>query len=372
MIGRTAGRLGPVAAAVVALAVTLAASAVALVLGGYDPAAAYGALLRGAVGSPSQFLSISLVRATPLILTGLAVALAFRSGIWNIGAEGQLYAGAIAGAWVGIHGSGLPPAVVLPAVALAAGVAGCLWALIPTLLKVRMGVGEVITTLLMNFVGIHLAAYTVHGPMQEARGVFPQTDLIAEAARLPRLIPGTRLHAGFILALGLALLIWLVMRFSVYGFQVRAVGASPAAAAVAGRIRTRRVVVVTFLLSGALAGIGGGVEVSGVTYALYENFSPGYGYTAIAVALLAGLHPLGVVATGIFFGALEGGAGAMQREAGIPAVWVNVIEALVILAVLAVDRAVRRLQVGRKPDGDADSPEPARARGARTLSLEGT
>jgi len=183
----------------------------------------------------------------------------------------------------------------------------------------------------------------VHGPLQEARGVFPQTDPIVEAARLPKMLPGSRLHIGFGLAVVLAVALSMVLARSRVGFQVRAVGASADAARVSGQIDTKRVLVGTFLLSGAIAGLAGGVEVSGLTYALYENLSPGWGYTAIAVALLAGLNPLGVLITGILFGALQAGAGAMQRDAGIPAAWVGVVEALVILAVLGLDR-VRRLR----------------------------
>jgi simple sugar transport system permease protein len=172
--------------------------------------------------------------------------------------------------------------------------------------------------------------------------VFPQSEAIAEAARLPLLIPGTRLHVGFALAVVLALVLAFVMRSTRAGFFVRAVGASPDAARVAGRIRVTRVIAAAFLVSGALAGLAGGVEVAGVTYRLYEDLSPGHGYTAIAVALLAGLHPIGVVGTAFLFGVLEGGASSMQRIAGVPAAWVNGIQALVILSVLVVDRVVRR------------------------------
>jgi simple sugar transport system permease protein len=172
--------------------------------------------------------------------------------------------------------------------------------------------------------------------------VFPQTDPIAEAARLPTLIPGTRLHVGFLLAVLLALAMWGFLRWTVGGFRVRAVGANPQAAEVAGRMDARRVALGAFVMSGAIAGLAGGVEVAGVTYALYEGLSPGWGYTAIAVALLAGLNPAGVLVAGILFGALEGGAGAMQREAGIPSAWVGAVEALVILSVLAVDQLRRR------------------------------
>jgi len=330
-----------------AVLITCVLAGVLLLVGGYDPVAAASAMLRGAFGNRNAFLSITLVRSVPLILTGLAVALAFRAGVWNIGAEGQLYAGAIAAVWVGLHFGGLPWLILAPLVLLAACGGGALWALGPALMKLHLGVGEVITTILMNFVGIYLAAYMVHGPLQEARGVFPQTDSIAEGAQLPVLVPGTRLHLGFALAIAVASLLWLFFRWTRLGFEVRAVGASPAAARVAGRVNVRGVVLASFVGSGAIAGLAGGVEVAGVTYALYEGLSPGWGYTAIAVALLAGLNPVGVLATGILFGALEGGAGAMQREAGVPAVWVGVVQALVILSVLAVDQVRRRGLSGR-------------------------
>ncbi len=339
--------LGPLLVAGGALVATLAAAAVGLALGGYDVGRAAAALLSGAFGSTDAVLSVTFVRAVPLILTGLSVALAFRAGVWNIGAEGQLYAGAIAAVWVGIRGGALPAWVLAPAVLITAALAGAAWALVPTLMKLRLGIGEVITTLLMNFVGIDLAAWVVHGPLQESRGVFPQTDPIAPGAHLPVLVAGTRLHAGFILAVVAALALWAWLRWTRAGFHLRAVGASPEAARVAGRIPVGRVTAGAFLSSGALAGLAGGVQVAGVTFALYEGLSPGWGYTAIAVALLAGLHPGAVLLTGLLFGALEGGAGAMQRAAGVPAAWVGAVEALAILSVLAVDQLVRRARMRR-------------------------
>ena len=185
-------RLGLAWTAAAAALLTLALAAGSLWLGGFNPLLAGAAMMRGAFGSSSAILSITMVRAVPLILTGLAVALAFRAGVWNIGAEGQLYAGAVAAVWVGLVGGGLPWFVLVPLVLAAAGVAGALWSAIPALMRVRLGVGEVITTLLMNFVGIYLAAFMVVGPLQEARGVFNQTDPIAEAARLPLLVEGAR------------------------------------------------------------------------------------------------------------------------------------------------------------------------------------
>jgi len=334
-------RLEPLGVAAGALLATAVFAAGSLWLGGYSPIDAAGALLRGSVGSPVAVMS-SMVRSVPLILTGLAVALAFRAGVWNIGAEGQLYAGAVASVWVALSWSALPAVVLIPAVLVSGGLAGAAWAAVPAVMKVRLGVGEVITTILMNFVGILLAAYVVRGPLQEARGIFPQTDPIADAARLPLLIPDTRLHAGFLIALLTGAALWATLRWTRLGFQIRAVGAAPEAARISGMISRDRVVLATFLASGAIAGLAGGVEVSGVTYALYENLSPGWGYTAIAVALLARLHPAAVVGTGLLFGALEAGAAAMQREAGIPLAWVGAVEAMVILFVLAADQIRRR------------------------------
>jgi simple sugar transport system permease protein len=334
----------PVVAAAGAVALTAAVAALLLRLGGYDAWAAARAAAAGAFGSPEAVLSITAVRAVPLVLTGLAVALAFRAGTWNIGAEGQLYAGAVAGVWAGLAGGALPAWALAPVLLVASCVAGALWASVPILMKLRLGVSEVITSLLMSFVGINLAAYMVHGPLQEPRGVFPQTAPIVEAARLPALVPGTRLHVGALLAAALAVALWWFLRETRLGFQVRAVGASPTAAAVAGRIDADRVMLVAFLTSGALAGLAGGVQVAGVTYALYEGLSPGWGYTAIAVALLAGLDPLGVLVTGLLFGALDAGAAAMQREAAVPAVWATAVQALVILAVLALGRVQRHLR----------------------------
>lgn len=336
-------RLGAIGLAVGALLSAAAGGAVLLSSGGYDTLDAARALWAGAVGSADAFLSITLVRAVPLILTGLAVALAFRAGVWNIGAEGQLYAGAVLGVWVGLSGATRVPTWALaPAVLAASALAGATWALVPAIMKVRLRVGEVITTIVMNFVAIHWVGYVVRGPLQEARRVFPQTEQIAAAARLPSLVPGTRLHVGFALAVLLAIGLSIVLARTGVGFRVRAVGASPDAARVAGRIDAERVGLGAFLVSGAIAGLAGGVQVAGVTYALYEGLSPGWGYTAIAVALLARLEPLAILATGALFGALEAGAGSMQRDAGIPAVWVLTVQALIVLAVLALGEAQRR------------------------------
>jgi ABC-type uncharacterized transport system permease subunit len=282
------------------------------------------------------FVVDMLVHATPLILAGLAVAIAFRAGIWNIGADGQLIAGATAAAWVGVSVSPTIGWLALPLALIAGAIAGALWAAIAAWLRSRFGVLEVISTIMLNFIATYGVSYLVRGPLQEPTHVYPQTSTIVNGAHMPTLVAGTRLHWGLIIAIAMAVITWWVMRYTAAGFRVRASGLNPPAARSAGLIDVPRATMAAFVISGAIAGLAGAIEVSGVTFALYENISPGYGYTAIAVALLAGLDPLGVIGTGILFGALETVAGTLQRNAGIPATTASVIEAAIILAVIAV------------------------------------
>ena len=282
------------------------------------------------------FVVDMLVHATPLIIAGLAVAIAFRAGIWNIGADGQLIAGATATAWVGVSVSATIGWLALPLALLAGAIAGAIWAAIAAWLRSRFGVLEVISTIMLNFIATYGVSYLVRGPLQEPTHVYPQTSSIVSGAHMPILVAGTRLHWGFVIALAMAVIAWWVMRYTAAGFRVRASGVNPFAARSAGLIDVPRVTTAAFVISGAIAGLAGAIEVSGVTFALYENISPGYGYTAIAVALLAGLDPLAVIGTGILFGALETAAGTLQRNAGIPATTASVIEAAIILVVIAI------------------------------------
>ncbi|MEO8090222.1 MAG: ABC transporter permease, partial [Gemmatimonadales bacterium] len=283
--------------AVGAVALGLAVLFLGLGAAGFNAGAGLSALWLGAFGSWDAFTSSTLVRAVPLILIGLGLSVAFRGGALNIGAEGQFYAGAIAATWVGLHLGGQPRPIAIAVLLLAAAVAGLGWIVLPVWLKLRFGVIEVISTLLLNFVALSLVSYMVQGPLQERGGISPQSDAIAESARLP-LLPGSRLHAGLLLAVAGGLVLWYLFSRTLWGFRLRAVGLGPRAAEVSGRIDSQRLNAMALLISGATAGLAGGVEVSGVSYALFQNLSPGYGFTGIAVALLGGLHPIGVVVSG--------------------------------------------------------------------------
>ncbi|MEX2154772.1 MAG: ABC transporter permease [Gemmatimonadaceae bacterium] len=297
------------------------------------------AFWRGSLGTSSAFFSGTLVRAIPLAILGVGISIAFRAGVFNIGGEGQLLLGATAGTVVGLHSAGLGPAGLVLAL-LASVAAGALWAAIAAALRARFGVLEVISTIMLNFVAVNLVSYLVRGPLQEPTRVYPQTDPIPMAARLPRLWPETRLHAGLIIAIAIAAAAWWFLARTAAGFRVRAVGASPTASMVTGRVNVSRVTFAALVASGGLAGLAGGIEVSGVTYALYENLSPGYGFSAIAVAILARLHPLAVLGSALLFATLETGALGMQRDAGVPSVVAAALEAVVILVVVGLSGGV--------------------------------
>jgi simple sugar transport system permease protein len=319
--------------------------AMLLVVTGHSPLRAFAALFDGAFGSWYQFSSVTLVRAIPLALTGLAVAIAFRAGILNIGAEGQLIAGAAAAATLAILLGNVVGFVAVPLLIVSGCLAGALWAGIAAWLRRRFGVLEVISTIMLNFVAQNLAGFLVRGPLQEPSRIYPQSPTLPDSLQLPLLLPGTRLHVGVLVAIAVAISLWYWLSNFASGFRVRAIGLNVHAAASAGTIDVAKVGFGVFILSGALAGLAGAVEYTGVTYALYENFSPGYGYTAIAVALLARLNMLAILGTALLFGALDAGANAMQRDAGIPNVVVNVVHASLILLVLVADRWRNRLVV---------------------------
>jgi len=341
MIDRTNARRMAARALEVARAVALngvvafALLSLVIAAGGHAVGPAMRALWDGSFGSWYALTSATLVRAVPLILAGLGVALAFRAHVWNIGAEGQLLVGATAAAIVALGAVHLLGAFTLPAALVAGAIAGALWAGIAAVLRQRYGVLEVISTIMLNFLAAYLVGYLVRGPLQEPTHVYPQSSDIAAIAQLPRLFPGSRAHWGLVLAFVAAPIVWWALARTAAGFRVRAVGANPEAAQSAGLIDAARTRTRAFLVSGALAGLAGAVQLTGVTFALYENLSPGYGFTAIAVALLARLDALAVLLTAVLFAGLESGALAMQRDAGIPAVTVSIVEGALILLALA-------------------------------------
>lgn len=330
MLTSSATRLLPALLALTSAFLTISAG---LWISGISVTTVFSALLSGAVGDTYR-LAETAVKACPLLFTGLAVAIALHAGVWNIGAEGQLLLGALAAAWVSQYTASLPPLLALPLVGSIACIAGLVWAGGAALLKQHRHVNEVISTIMLNFIAASLVSYCVHGPLMETEGRYPQTDLLPVAARLPLLLPPTRLHLGIPLALVIAAIAWVLLYRTKAGFRLRATGANPTATRFAG-IAVDHEITRAFLLSGALAGLAGGVEVSGITHRVYEKFSPGYGYTAIAVALVGQRTPLGVVLAALFFGALEAGSGALQRLAGISSVLVSVIQATVVLFLAA-------------------------------------
>ena len=317
------------AAAVVS---AMAVCSLLLVWGGASPVQGWILMVKGALGTRFA-LSETLTRATPLIFTGLAAAVAFRAKLWNIGGEGQFYIGACMAVLLGTKGS-LPSWAAIPYLFAAGGLAGGLFLLVPTLLKTLLKVDEVVTTLLLNFVVLLFVNWLVFGPWKDPMAMgWPQSEPVLDAAMLPVLLAKTRLHLGFILALAAALLVWLFMERTVWGFEIRAVGANPRASRFAGMPVTAAVIR-TALISGGLAAMAGVSELCGVKGYLTCDLSPGFGYSGIVVAMLAALHPLGVVASALFVAAIYIGADSMSRAINISNYIADVTTAVSLLAVL--------------------------------------
>ncbi|MDA9983167.1 ABC transporter permease [Gammaproteobacteria bacterium] len=290
-------------------------------------------MFKGAVGSKFA-LTETLTRSTPLIFTGLATAIAFRSKFYNIGAEGQLYCGALAVTFFGTGMVTLPPLLMVPLLLVVAAIAGGAALIIPVLLKSHLKVDEVVTTLLLNFIIILLVSYLIEGPWKDPMAMgWPQAASIIDEGVIPTIFAKGRLHYGLVLALAIALLVWVLMRFSVWGYEIKAVGLNAAAAAFAG-ISINSTIVRTAMISGGLAGLAGASEVAGLKGYLTLDLSPGFGYTGIAVAMLAQLHPLAVVPAAVFLSGIFVGSDAMSRAANIPTYIADVIVGMSVLAIL--------------------------------------
>ncbi|MEN6299693.1 MAG: ABC transporter permease [Anaerolineaceae bacterium] len=310
-----------------------------------NPLAAYAGLFEGALGS-LRALSETTVWATPYIFAGLAVALAFKGGLFNIGAEGQLALGAVASAWVGYRlpellGANIPTVIHLPLTIGAGMLAGAAWGAIPGWLKAKTGSHEVINTIMMNYIALNLVSYLLNGPWKDPDplNVIARTPMIAESARIPAIFSHYRFHWGFILALIVAYLVYWLLWKTTLGFEIRTAGANPDAAKYAG-INVSRTIILTMTISGMLAGMAGAIEVTALNYRHELGFSQGYGFDAIAIALLGKSHPLGAVFAALLFGAMRNGATRMQFLTQIPVDVISVIQALILLFV-AADAIVR-------------------------------
>ncbi len=330
---------------VIATLLALAVGAILLLLLGKSPLTAYGAMFQGAFGTVSG-LTQTLAKATPLLLVALGICIAFRAGVINIGGEGQIILGAIAASAVSLALPTLPGILLVP-LALTAGVlAGAFWGGIAGVLKARFGVNEILSTVMLNAIALQLMNYLLRGPMldpaQVAAGTnVPQSATLPEQVWLMRLVPRTMLHAGLILAIVLAVLVYIFLWRTTIGYRIRAVGLNPSAARYAG-IPVKRYMALALILSGAFAGLAGAVEVTGIHHRMIEGLTGGYGFSGIVAALFGKLHPLGAIPASIIFGGLLVGADKMQRTVQVPSSLVVAVNGLIVLFVVASDYFVRR------------------------------
>jgi ABC-type uncharacterized transport system permease subunit len=320
--------LAPIAAVLLALAL----SALLLQLNGFNAADLINVMVLGAVSDKRSIAEV-LLKATPLILIGVGLCVAFRCSIWNIGAEGQLYAGASAATACGVNFVALPASFHIVLILVAGSVAGAAWGMLAGLLRVYFRAGEVVTTIMLNYVAIIFTSYLVTGPLKDPAASYPQSARLARELWLPRFLPPTRLHVGILIAIAAAVAVYVFLFRSSAGYAIRVVGLK-IAAAYAG-INVARNVLLAIAISGGLAGLAGTIEIAGVNYRLYQDISPGYGFEGIAVALLANNNPLAAIASGVLFAVLRSGSELMQMSAQVPQVLVFVIQGLCILSVAA-------------------------------------
>ena len=346
-LGRLIDALLPLIATLAALAV----GAVMLLLLGVNPVDAYGAMLEGAFGS-SNALAETLVKATPLLLVGLGICIAFRGNVINIGGEGQMIIGAILGTFVGLSFTDWPGWLVIILSLLAGFFGGAVWGSIPGILKAYFNVNEILSTIMMNAIAIQTMNFFLRGPMidpaqAELASKIPQTARLIDAFRLPRLVP-TRLHLGALIAVVLAFLVYILLWRTIWGYRIRAVGQNPSASRYAG-VNVKRYIVLAILLSGAFAGLAGAVQVFGVNYRMITDgsatgFTGSAGFNGIVVALFGQLHPLGAIPASVFFGALLVGANKMQRVMQVPSALITALNGLVVVFVVSSEYWRRKRQ----------------------------
>jgi ABC-type uncharacterized transport system permease subunit len=321
-----------VAIPIAAIVVTLILSAIPILIAGGDLWKSYFYLFYGALGTRFNLLE-TFVKASPLLFTGLAVAFAFRAKFWNIGAEGQLLAGALTATALGVSMGGFPKPIVLPIVIIAGFIAGGIWACIPALLKTKLKVDDVVSTLLLNYVMVHIMGALLFGPLQQPGSSWPRSSAIIEAASYPTLVARSRFHLGIPLALLAVLVVWFINKKTTFGYQSKAVGVN-ARAATFGGVNTTRVILWTALISGGLAGLAGVGELCAIQRRLIMDISPGYGYSGIVIAMLGNLHPIGVMFSSLFFSVIIVGAQTMSRMTGVPTYIAEVIQGMALMVML--------------------------------------
>jgi simple sugar transport system permease protein len=342
---RTIDRLIDLAMPLAAVFGALLIGALLLLMLGKSPLEGYGAMVQGALGSVAG-IAQTLTKATPLLLVGLGICIAFRGGVINIGGEGQILVGALAATAFSLALPGLPGWLLLPATLLAGALAGAIWGGIAGVLKARLNVNEILSTVMLNQIALQAMNYLLRGPMldpeQIAAGTnIPQSAALPEQVWLLRLVPRTQLHSGLILAIILAILVYFLLWRTTIGYRIRAVGLNPAASRYAG-IPVRGYLALSMILSGAFAGLAGAVEVTGVHHRMLEGLSGGYGFSGIVAALFGKLHPLGAIPAAFLFGSLLVGADRMQRAIQVPNAMIIALQGVVVLFVVASDYYVRR------------------------------
>ncbi|MBN2861189.1 MAG: ABC transporter permease [Sphaerochaetaceae bacterium] len=316
----------------IAIFLALVAGGVVMAVVDINPFTAYGHLFAGAFASKTGCAN-TLIKTTPLLIAGLGLSISFRCNLINIGAEGQMIVGGIAATAVALYLPVSSPLLMFVFIFLAGFLAGGFWGAVPGILKAKFGISEIINTIMLNYIAIHVLSFMLDGPLREPDNYYPQSAKIAQEFWLAKILDGTRLHAGFLIALVLVLFYYLLFYRLPQGFRIRTVGYNPKAARYAGMSVSSNVVLAMFL-SGAFAGIAGMSEILGMHHRLYNEFTSGYGFDAISIALLGKLHPLGVVLAALFFGALRVGANAMQHVVQIPIAIVYVIQGLAVLFIL--------------------------------------
>jgi simple sugar transport system permease protein len=320
--------------------------AVILILSGVNPLHAYSALLRGAFGSVSS-ITRTLDKTTPLLFTGLSIAFAFKSGLFNIGAQGQLILGALAAGVAGYYFQYLPFYIHVPLALLAGALAGSLFGALKGLLKAYTGAHEVITGIMLNYVAINLTDYLSSGPFMDTSSgnIIARTPAILQSAQLPHI---HSIPLGFLIAVFFALVIWWIIKYTTFGFAVQTVGKNIHAARYAG-IRVHRILIITMLISGILAGIGGAIETLGILHRFQPGFNVGLGFEGITIALLGKTHPFGVVLASVLFGAMKAGANQMQFNAGVSIELIDVLIAMILFFV-AADIMIKKLMKSKEDD----------------------